>query len=149
MLSVALTGLERVDAGLGQIGDRVDDLRPLFELYGEEFYRQETEWFDAEPWVPLSPAYAVQKQKIYGDKPLLRATDVLFKSFTERGAAGNIHRVSATEAEFGSSDFKAIFHQLGTARMPARPPRAEPEVGKYQDIAVEYMGQILQEAGFR
>lgn len=141
-------GIERVNAGLDRISRGVNDPRPLFGLLGEEFYRQELAWFEAEPWVPLSPGYAARKQEIYGDKPILRATDVLFKSFTEQGAAGNIHRVGESEAEFGSSDFKAIYHQLGTSRMPARPPLIEPDPDKFLAIADEYVDQLIQRAGF-
>lgn len=146
--NVEVIGLERVFAGFIRIEKRIVSLRPLWERFGKEFYRQETAWFASEPWTPLSPAYAEQKRKQFGSKPLLRATDALFKSLTQEGAEGNIHEVSDLGAKFGSNDFKAMFHRTGTSRMPKRDPLAEPDVERYETIAGQYVTEMMIEAGF-
>lgn len=138
-----LAGLDRVLSGLVRIDNALSSLRPLFELFGKEFYLQETAWFASEPWVGLSLAYAARKQREFGGKPILRATDVLFKSLTEQGAAGNIHQVSDLSAEFGTSDFKASLHRTGTSRMPARDPFAPLDISKYEAIAGNYLMQVV------
>lgn len=146
--NVEFVGLDRVFAGFTRIEKRLVSLRPLWERFGGEFYRQETVWFASEPWTPLSPAYAEQKQKKFGNKPLLRATDALFKSLTQEGAEGNVHQVNDLGAKFGSSDFKARLHSTGTSRMPAREPLAEPQIDRYETIAGQYIAEIMSEAGF-
>ena len=138
-----LAGLDRVLSGLARIDNALSSLRPLFELFGKEFYSQEVAWFASEPWVGLTPAYAARKQQRFGSKPLLRATDALFKSLTEQGAAGNIHHVSDLAAEFGTSDFKAGLHRTGTSRMPVRDPFAPPDVDRYEAIAGNYLMQVV------
>lgn len=143
-----ISNLAQVNAQLVQLAASVESLRPLWERFGEEFYAQEVALFNAAPWAPLSESYAREKQKRFGSKSLLRATDVLFRSLTEQGAEGNIHQIRDLGAEFGSSDFKAALHQSGTSVMPARPPLADPDVEKYETIAAEYMSEVLSNAGF-
>jgi hypothetical protein len=146
--NVEFVGLDRVFAGFSRIEKRLVSLKPLWERFGREFYRQETAWFASEPWTPLSPEYAERKRKEFGSKPLLRATDALFKSLTQEGAEGNIHQVNDLGAQFGSNDFKAKLHSTGTSRMPAREPLAEPDVNRYETIAGQYINEMMSEAGF-
>jgi phage gpG-like protein len=145
---VEFVNLPEVDRKLGRISGQVETLRPLWERFGKEFYAEGESLFNAAPWAPLSPAYEKAKRKKYGSKPLLRASDALFKSLTQQGAAGNVHRISDREAEFGSSDPKAVFHEFGTGRMPARPPLAEPDIDQYETIAGKYLEEIMRSAGF-
>lgn len=145
---VDIINLPQVDTQFAALDRGIGTLKPLWERFGNEFYQQEVSLFDAQPWTPLSPAYAAKKQEIYGDKPILRATDALFRSLTEQGATGNIHRINDLDAEFGSNDPKAMFHSKGTSRMPARDPLAEPDVDKYETIAGEYLEEIVSKAGF-
>lgn len=145
---IEIVNLPYVFAGFNEVDHGLTSMKPLWGRFGEERYEEERAWFDAEPWVALSPAYAQKKQEIFGDKPILRATDALFTSFTEQGATGNIHRINDLDAEFGSSDPKAMFHHTGTSRMPARDPLAEPNEERYETIAGEYLGEIVSSAGF-
>lgn len=141
-------GIGKLQTGLNTVEKKLDSLAPLWEKFGKEFYTEEIQLFDAQPWAPLSPAYAARKQRLFGSKPILRATDALFDSLTKQGATGNIHRISAKEAEFGSSDFKAMLHHVGAGRLPVRSPLAEPNVEEYATIAGEYMTDVLKSAGF-
>lgn len=143
MIEYHFPNLIHVDRVLAGYEKGLESLVPLWELFGKEFYQQETKLFNDAPWAPLSPAYAKRKQEEFGNKPLLRATDDLFKSFTQQGATGNIHQVSAMNAVFGSSDFKAMFHQMGTIKMPARPPLGEPDLKQYETIAGGYVAEMV------
>lgn len=142
------SGMAQMQAGLGSIDSRLNSLRPLWERFGQEFYEEERQLFESEPWTPLSPAYALRKQKIFGSKSILRATDALFNSLTKQGATGNIHRITDDEAQFGSSDFKAMLHHTGAGRLPRRSPFAKPNAERYANIASEYMLEVLSSAGF-
>lgn len=146
MIVAEFPNFNRVVHVLEVQGQRLESLIPLWELFGKEFYAEETSLFNRAPWVPLSPAYAKRKAEQFGDKPLLRVTDDLLRSFTQQGAAGNVHQISPLSAVFGSNDFKAIFHQAGTSRMPARPPLAEPDLDRYATIAGEYVAETILKA---
>jgi hypothetical protein len=141
-IGVEILGLDRLRAGLDKIEQGVTVLRPLWERMGQEFYGQEKKLFDLAPWKPLSPDYAKRKRAKYGDKPILRATDTLFRSLTAQGTEGNVHRVGNDQAEFGSSVSHGIFHA------ESRPPLAEPDVERYDTIAGEYAAKLVREAGF-
>ena len=53
--------------------------------------------------------------------PLLVRTGALQRSLTVRGAAGHVERLEAQSLAIGTSLPYALFHQMGTRRLPARP----------------------------
>lgn len=138
-----IIGLDSVLADLQRIDSGVSNLRPLWLLCGEEFREQETQHFATAHFAPLTPTYATRKAQLFGDKPTLRATDALFESLTQQGAANSIERINDLAAEFGSSDFKAMLHRTGTSKMPARDPLAEPDEGRYETIALRYLEGLM------
>ena len=142
MITIEVLGTERMITGLEKVEHGLTSLRPLWELYGQEFYGQEKRLFALAPWTPLSPAYAKRKAAKYPGKGILRATDRLFHSLTGKGADGNVHRVDDDGAEFGSAVPYGVFHAL------SRPPLAEPDIGRYDTIAGKYVGDLIREAGF-
>jgi hypothetical protein len=137
-----LEGVDRVLLRFDRIERGLSDLSPFWEKFGEQRHTEEKQLFDAAPWPALTPAYAERKRKIFGDKPILRATDTLFKSLTEKGSPGNVHRVSSLTAEFGSAVSYGVFH------IPKRDPRAEPNMDRYQTLAEEQLNEMIREAGF-
>ena len=141
-------GIPRTDRALQRLSSGVGALKPLWRDFEDEFHAEEISLFAKAPWQPLTPAYAERKRKRYGGKPLLRASDDLFKSLTTSAAAGSIRRMEDLSAEFGSGDPKAAFHRSGTATMPSRDPLAKPEKVRYHTIAGAYLDLILQRAGF-
>ena len=117
--------LQVAKARLREMRRRVNDMRPVFQDFGDYMAGQFLLQFETEgahfgtPWEPLSPAYAAWKVSKVGPKPILQLSGDLMKSFTARPMS--IERITRAEAEYGSDDFKAIFHQKGTSVMPARP----------------------------
>lgn len=72
-------------------------------------------------WPPLSPAYA--KRKGTKGAGLLRLTDRMFKSVTERGGENTARlrrKGFGMEYIFGTDVDYAKFHQFGTSKMPQR-----------------------------
>jgi len=61
------------------------------------------------------------RAKPRGEPPLLIRTGALRDSLTRRGAAGSFEELDETTLALGSRMPYAIFHQLGTRHMPARP----------------------------
>lgn len=141
-MRIEIDGIDRALSGLEKLEQGLSDLSPLFEKFGEQRYAEEKQLFDAAPWPPLSPAYAERKRQLFGDKPILRATDTLFNSLTQKGASGNVHEVSNFAAAFGSVVPYGVFH------IPKRDPRAEPNVAMYETIAGLHLQEMLTEAGF-
>lgn len=141
-------GLDRLNKGLSVISAGVSDLRPFFEVVGDEERAAETRLFAEAPWTPLSESYAEQKAKEFGRKPLLRASDALYKSLTEENAPGNVNRVSETSAEFGSSNVLAKIHQAGTDTLPARPILVKLDPDRAVTLAGAYLQDVIEKAGF-
>ena len=140
--TIEVMGLEGTIAAFLRLEDKLTKLKPLWEVFGKEFYSEEKSLFAEAPWKPLSPAYAKRKQQKYGDKGILRATDRLYNSLTEQGVEGNVHRVRDDGAEFGSSVPYGIFHK------ETRDPIAEPDEERYGTLAGEYVMEMIREAGF-
>lgn len=116
----------------------VTNLEPAFEEIGIDVRDILVEQFahEGNGWTPLTPAYAARKRRLYGDKPILRASDRMFESLTNKGAAGNITDIHPMEASYGTSvRSKGGFpypraHQTGTSRMPQRKIFALTEANK-------------------
>lgn len=111
---------------LREMRDRTRDLTPAWLKFERVLARANRRRFlaqgasDGAAWAPLSPRYAAWKANHYPGKTILRRTDELFRSLTR--VPMDVHRVTPSAAEFGTDVPYAIFHQLGTKHMPARPP---------------------------
>lgn len=141
--TVEIVGLEKTLSGLATLESNFTRLKPLMEIFGREFYAEETTLFETAPWTPLKPETEAAKARKYGGPSrILIATGTLFRSLTNQGAEGNIHRVSDDGAEFGSGVSYGIFH------VPTRNPMAEPDEERYATLAGEYAGEMMKEAGF-
>lgn len=74
-----------------------------------------------DPWLPLTPYTERLKTRLgYGAKGILRRTDELYNSLTQRGA--NLGRAEADmeSLELGTEDPKAMLHQEGYSKLPPR-----------------------------
>lgn len=153
---VEVAGEQVFDRAFNRI-DSLSDLRPLYPEVIREFYLIEREQFESEGaagasgrWAALSDVYARYKQVAYPDQPILRAEDDLFRSLTDPEAPQAILRPEPTELIMGTSDPKAILHQRGTRKMPARPPISFSEAQKrrIQKSIQSGLVRFIREAGF-
>lgn len=79
------------------------------------------------PWTEVTQRYFdMKKRQGFGTKTLVK-TGMLRDSLTIGSAVGAIRRADAGSFAFGSSIKYASFHQMGTSRMPARPPLDLPD----------------------
>jgi phage gpG-like protein len=121
--SLEVDGERQVDRALSRFGDAIRDPRGYFELAADILREITEEQFASEGggrWAPLSPAYAAWKMTQVGARPILTFSGRMRRSLTERGGE-NIREVTNDEMKWGSRVPYAVFHQRGTARMPARP----------------------------
>jgi len=74
------------------------------------------------PFAPLSPRYARWKSRRYPGAPILVRSGRLRDSLTNPNHPDAIATVTPQSLTYGTSVPYAAYHQLGTQRMPARPP---------------------------
>jgi phage gpG-like protein len=87
-------------------------------------------------WQPLSAGYEKWKAVKFPGQPILRATDAMFKSLTEDGAANAVADVSAQGLTYGTRDAKASYHQRGGGRLPRRKILAVTDADKRAIVGV-------------
>mgnify|MGYP000870163905 FL=1 len=92
--------------------------------WGENFAGERSG--DGRSWAALKPSTVLDRLRSgYGARPILVRTGHLRASLLSPGATDSYEQAQASGNEWqlvvGSEDAKAIFHEQGTARMPARP----------------------------
>lgn len=107
--------MEKVDKA-----DYSDALRQSLPILAEQEQRMFDEERDSSgrSWPVLKQSTINRK----GHDQILVETGELKKSLTDLNDSFNIHEIQPRELLFGTSDPKALFHQEGTSKMPARPP---------------------------
>lgn len=110
--------------GLSRFGDGIKDFSPAWNQILADFLRIEGEQFETEghraqrPWTPLSPTYAAWKEKNFPGRPILQLTGALWSQMTV-GTGLNVS-IHPLELRMQPTAYYALFHQQGTATMPAR-----------------------------
>lgn len=127
--TLALPGLQPLSVGLSRLRTAIADWTPFWtDRFAPFFYRMVQQDFVLEgggsgsSWAPLSPAYAAWKASHYPGKGILVQSGALKASLADPNAVGAIFRTTPTSLEIGTSVPYALYHQLGTGRMPQRPP---------------------------
>lgn len=123
-------GLRRLRMAFERGGAEVAKLgRYVFPRVIDELEAQAKAQFSGEgigpsgSWAQLSPKYAEWKAKRFPGAPLLQRTRALFSGLTDSSASHAKRVVSDTAMSYGTSGLEyAELHQMGTRRMPARPP---------------------------
>jgi hypothetical protein len=147
-IQVEIVGDREVISQYIKLGDDLGDLDWIFESIGVEALEDIQHRFDvAGPgWAPH--AESTRKRKV-GPLRILWATGDLRGSF-QKDADNNVFRIRPLEAEFGTSDFKAIFHQEGRGHNPVRLiiDATGEQQAKYRRIAEDKLGQRARQIGF-
>jgi phage gpG-like protein len=147
---------------MGALNERATDLRPVFdgpidesvsELYTQQFATEGQ--FGGARWAPLAARTLLARtRRGHGRGGILRDTSRLWASLVKRGAPEGIRSVSRDQYERGTSVAYAVFHQLGTRRMPARKIAPDPLPARvvvgWTDIISRYItdGDLSQFRGF-
>jgi len=128
-----------VDRTLLRWSDRVHNARPAFEAIADQFATAEMAHFASNgsgKWAALSPRYAAYKAARFPGRPTLVRAGDLRNTLTRRPLG--VERIADNSLEVGTNDPKALFHQKGTPKMPARP------VIKLNDRTKKQMAKTLQ-----
>lgn len=126
--SFSVVGVNQLSRSLGVMADHISDLRPAWKEIRKNFYENERKQFRTQGghasggWKRLSPSYAAQKAKRYPGRTILVRTGTLEKALTHPAHTGSIWIPRKTSVSMGTSLPYAKYHQVGTRRMPSRPP---------------------------
>ena len=113
MLKIKVHGIRRAVTLLKGIEQRVQDLRPLFEIIRRDIIVERIRKLF------ISNGFGTWK-RTKANHPILRDTYALYHSYTELGAIGNVHRVSPNTLVWGSDLPYAEYHEEGTRYIDAR-----------------------------
>lgn len=144
-VEIQVSGAEQLQAAFVQVERETEHLESVFEAIAPEVFDDIRRRIDNHPGPPLAASTVKRK----GNTRILRDQDDLYGTF-QKGAAGNITRISPTSAEFGTADMKAMFHQTGTSRMPKRTiiEVTGEQDAKYARIAADKLGERMKSLGF-
>lgn len=97
-----------------------------------EYWQQQTNPFNGQPWKALTQKYAAKKSALYPGAPILRATGAMQDTMTIQSTPKKFH---VHGVEYGK------YHQFGTKRMSARPWVGVPDhtMGPLADIALKHI----------
>jgi phage gpG-like protein len=131
-LKFSFFGDEQINRTIVDREERVEDARPAWEVLAGRFGRAEARQFKSEGsygsggWAPLKPTYGAWKARNYPGKTILRRTDDLFKSLTQRPYGIEViepsYMILGSDVEYGG------YHQRGDGQKQRRPvelPEAE------------------------
>jgi phage gpG-like protein len=115
-----------IDLAFGGLVAKIQDWRALWPHVIERIVKVEERIYATEgqtgghgQWAPLTAAYAKQKQRKYGDKPIEQASERLRQSLVEAGE-GHVEDLQPLSMAYGTNVPYAIWQQTGTSKMPAR-----------------------------
>jgi phage gpG-like protein len=91
---------------------------PVLQDSQSEYWQQQTNSFNGQPWKPLTEKYAAKKSILYPGAPILRATGAMQDTMTIQSTPKKFH---VHGVDYGK------YHQFGTKRMSARPWVGFPE----------------------
>lgn len=119
----------QLDRTIADTRDRVQDLRPVWEVLAGRFAIVEGRQFATEGrygsggWAPLSERYGAWKARHYPGKPILQREGDLIASLTRRPFG--IEVIETDRAIFGSDVEYGLHHQRG-GTVDGRPPQRRP-----------------------
>jgi phage gpG-like protein len=115
---------ERAGASAADFGKHIfPELVPVLEDAVSRQFDAEGTGPSAGAWAQLAPAYEAWKSGAHPGQPILVATGALREALTVDGSTHALRDYSSTQFNYGTQGLEyASFHQLGTSRMPARPP---------------------------
>lgn len=124
---ITIDGFSEIADILDTIGAEIDDLKPLFLLLANDFYKDEQRIFKLKgpgKYPDLSDKYKIAKRRTYGFVyPILKAEGDLMGSLTNPSHPNAVRVINEKQALLGTSDPKARFHASTEPRrvIPYRP----------------------------
>lgn len=120
---VTIDGRKQLDLAFTGFGQDLGDWTDTWEKIAGQFYKSEKRHFRTYNFAPLSERYALWKKKKYGRKPILRATDELWRGLTTEDAETSYRVITPRSITLGSRHPAAEAHHSPKpgSRLPRRP----------------------------
>lgn len=153
-IKIEIRNPERLKNQIRLIGTLIKDWKEPLTNIRNDFWNEERAIFESEgsagnrsKWAALSAKYAATKAKKFPGKTILRATDKLFNQMT----GGGFSAITSTSMFAGTKLPYAVFHQLGTSKMPARKliRITGEQKSRYTNIVNDYVMKFATEKGIR
>jgi len=147
-----------IQAGIERLFTKMKDLRPIFELFSSDFYKDEKRIFQLPgpgQYEDLSEPYGTRKEQIFGERyPILFATGKLANSLLGRNKTGSINKITKRNMTIGTSIPYGAYHHLGTSKMPQRPlwfldPENNTPLGRRWKDTLDAYGQVILTGSFK
>lgn len=129
-IEINVDGDVQISRELLRFADRLVDAKPAFREIADDLREIEKEQFESEGargsggWKQLADSTIAAKQAAGLDNGILKETEALFKSLTQKGG-DHIEEITKDSLRFGSSDWKLPIHQHGSSD-GAHPPQRRP-----------------------
>lgn len=129
-ITLEIDGEAQFDRVFKRIDLNLTDMRPIWEVVRDEFWKIEADQFQSSgaagasgKWKPLSKAYEKQKVNKYGTFALLAgvliASEAMYKSLT-RQTGDSVVDIQKDGIAIGTKLARARHHQRGGGRLPQR-----------------------------
>lgn len=128
VLKCSFAGQDQVLRTFSRWTEGLSDFSPALEDIADDFLKLEAQQFASEGktgsggWPALSTKYASWKAINYPGAKILERDGWLRDSLTVRDAPFQVREITPTQATLGTDVPYGVYHQLGTRKMPARPP---------------------------
>lgn len=150
---IEIDGQQQLDLAFTGFGQDLGDWSETWEQVGDYFYKREKQHFRIYNFAPLSERYAARKRKVYGKKPILRATDELWEALTTPDAQHSMRIITPRSISLGTTHGAAPYHHSTEPR--TRLPRRslvdiqEQDRRQYRSIVQRAAVAKARQRGFR
>ena len=149
--SFQIDGGQRMDRALSLMAEQVDlrlaatKLQEVFNRHRKKDFDRQGSW-SGPRWAELEPMYRMHKLLLFPGRKILQRTQNLIVSLISPNHPDAVFTASRNSVTMGTTDHKAIYHQYGTRRMPARPPlrMKESERREYMQVIHTEMVAALE-----
>lgn len=118
------TNILRLQSNFIKWADEIGDMSDAYKTFVPSFQRSREGWIyagrtvDGKKFAPLSPRYAITKNLLYGNQPILIASGKMINAI--RGHQGWKQRITKDNLFMEIDLPYASYHQDGTSKMPQR-----------------------------
>lgn len=122
-LEIVEFGIREAKARTDAVGERAEDVRPVFRVIREDWRQDQLEHFESRgggQWKPNAPTTVARKRRQSIDVRVLHAKNVLKDSLTKPRARFAVQRVTTGELRFGTRAGVARIHEQGLGGLPRR-----------------------------
>ena len=155
-ISVEFDEIDKLNDKVEDLANAIGDLRPLFELFASDFYKDQKRVFQLNgpgKYVDLDPDYQDVKENKWGHVyPILFASGRLASSLLSRNAVDSVLSIKSDSFYIGTSTPYAVYHHSKKPRskLPRRPlwffgEQNQPMTKRWNRITDRYFDKVVKD----